>query len=107
MDNVIVGNHREAKAIREFPNTVEGYNEAVAFIETLPNYLDGRYYIDCDEELQEDAFQENRSQELADAGGDLTDVLTRLYHIADGDEGMVGEVEYEAHKAARRNYHGD
>jgi fibrillarin-like rRNA methylase len=37
----------------------------------------------------------------------LTDAITNLLHVYDGDQVAVGEVEYECWKAARNHYHAE
>lgn len=42
-----------------------------------------------------------------DAHSALSDAITDLLHVYDGDELTVGEVEYECWKVGRMNYHAE
>lgn len=46
-----VGLHEQAISLREFPETAEGYEDAVEFIGTLNNHDEGIYYLDAPESL--------------------------------------------------------
>lgn len=49
--SIYVGVHATATPLREFPETLEGYDEAVEFVGTLEGVQDGLYYIDGPELL--------------------------------------------------------
>lgn len=74
-------------------------------IEELRELLENGNVTDALEiakKLELDA-EDERTQILTDAGAEVTDALTKLYELTDGDEAQVGEMLYEINKAARRN----
>jgi hypothetical protein len=44
---IFVGHHNLGSALRKFPLTKAGYEDAVEFIGTLENHENGWYYLDC------------------------------------------------------------
>lgn len=89
-------------ATEHSPEYLRGQLELIADCFAIPGtYIGGR--IEQVRADIEDIIEDEKTDQRVQVAAEVTEKLTKLYEVCDGDEAQVGEMMYEIDKAARLN----